>query len=184
MFRITALFLLVLGVLTAPLAPLACAGGYKHGRGKTHAEKQAAINTSAIYTGATGRAVPVRPLSALPSHFDWCDVDGKSYCTSSWNQHIPRYCGSCYIHGALAAANDRIKVQLDGRHDVMLARQVILNCGPSKGLGAGCDGGERWRTRSSAAHRKWASFIPLSHHPALSLSTGVCVQLRCVRVHA
>jgi hypothetical protein len=55
---------------------------------------------------------------------------------------VEQYCGSCYVHGALAAANDRIKLLLGGRHDVMLARQVILNCGEAHGLGAGCDGGE------------------------------------------
>lgn len=37
---------------------------------------------------------------------------------------ILRYCGSCYIHGALHAANDRIKLLLNGMHDLMLARQV------------------------------------------------------------
>ena len=79
----------------ALLAVSVSAGGYKRGHGKTHEEKQAAINTSAIYTGATARSVSVRPISSLPAHFDWCDVDGKSFCTASWNQHIPKYCGSC-----------------------------------------------------------------------------------------
>ena len=84
-----------LALLTVTFAPVVSAGGYKRGHGKTHEEKQAAINTSAIYTGATARPVPVRAISALPAHFDWCDVDGKSFCTASWNQHIPKYCGSC-----------------------------------------------------------------------------------------
>lgn len=46
------------------------------------------------------------------------------------------------MHGALHAANDRIKLLLDGKHDLMLARQTIINCAPVYGLGAGCDGGE------------------------------------------
>jgi len=37
-----------------------------------------------------------------------------------------RYCGSCYIHGALHAANDRLKLMLNGMHDVQLARQGQL----------------------------------------------------------
>ena len=83
--------LLVLGVLFATLAPAASSGASKHGHGSSHSAKQgAAINVSAIYTGATARAVPVRSLASLPQHFDWCDVDGKSYCTASWNQHIPK----------------------------------------------------------------------------------------------
>ena len=90
--RTTVVLVLLLGALAASLAPLpVCAGGYKRGHGKTHEEKQAAINISAIYTGATARPMPVRSLAALPAHFDWCDVDGKSYCTASWNQHIPKY---------------------------------------------------------------------------------------------
>ena len=93
--RPTLLSLLLLAVWTVALASFASAGGYKRGHGKTAEEKQAAINTSAIYTGATARPTAVRPLSALPAYFDWCDVDGKSYCTASWNQHIPKYCGSC-----------------------------------------------------------------------------------------
>ena len=100
------------------------------------------IYDKSIYTGSN--AVPVKQKSRheLPSDYSWCNVDGTSYCTSSWNQHIPVYCGSCYIHGALAQANDRIKIALQGKQDVILARQVILNCGPQHGLGAGCDGGE------------------------------------------
>lgn len=26
----------------------------------------------------------------MPSDFDWCNKDGKSYCTMSRNQHIPQ----------------------------------------------------------------------------------------------
>ena len=43
----------------------------------------------------------------LPKSFDWCE---KDMCTPSWNQHIPQYCGSCYAHGSLASASDRIKI--------------------------------------------------------------------------
>lgn len=38
----------------------------------------------------------------LPAEFNWCDVDGLDLCTSSWNQHIPVYCGACWAHGALS----------------------------------------------------------------------------------
>lgn len=82
-------------------------------------------------------------MSALPPTFDWCD---QGYCTSSWNQHIPQYCGSCFAHGSLSAAQDRIKIQniKNGYKgpDVMLGRQTFLNCAPSHGLSNGCNGGE------------------------------------------
>ncbi|TMW67128.1 hypothetical protein Poli38472_012244 [Pythium oligandrum] len=85
----------------------------------------------------------VLELSSFPSKFDWCD---QGYCTPSWNQHIPQYCGSCFAHGALSAAQDRIKIlhKKQGYEgpDVMLGRQSFLNCAPAHGLSDGCGGGE------------------------------------------
>ncbi|OQR96119.1 cathepsin B, cysteine protease family C01A [Thraustotheca clavata] len=82
-------------------------------------------------------------LSKFPKHYDWCDL---GMCTSSWNQHIPQYCGSCFAHGSLSSANDRIKIlhhKLGYKGpDVMLGRQSFLNCAPGHGLSEGCKGGE------------------------------------------
>ena len=85
-----------------------------------------------------------RELQQLPPHLDWCE---RGFCVPSWNQHVPQYCGSCYAHGALSSAQDRIKI-LNARRrkftgaDVMLGRQSFLNCAPGHGLSTGCDGGE------------------------------------------
>ena len=65
-------------------------GHGQHGHEKTAEEKDAVLNASSIYTGATARSLPLRSWSTLPASFDWCDVDGVSYCTASWNQHIPK----------------------------------------------------------------------------------------------
>ena len=46
-------------------------------------------------------------LVTMPQEQDWCH---KDFCTASWNQHIPQYCGSCFAHGALSSAQDRIKI--------------------------------------------------------------------------
>jgi hypothetical protein len=84
-----------------------------------------------------------KEIESFPSQLDWCE---KGFCVPSWNQHIPLYCGSCFAHGAMSAAQDRIKIMNRKRGytgaDVMLGRQSFLNCAPGHGLSDGCDGGE------------------------------------------
>ncbi len=82
-------------------------------------------------------------VSTLPKEFTWLDVDGKNLLAPSWNQHIPQYCGSCWLHGTLSMIQDRLKIQKKGiGPDVMLARQSLLNCAAFHDYGAGCDGGD------------------------------------------
>lgn len=44
----------------------------------------------AVYTGSIGD-FSRRPQSPLPEEWDWCNTpeEHRSFCTSSWNQHIP-----------------------------------------------------------------------------------------------
>jgi len=83
---------------------------------------------------------------ALPASFDWRNVNGQNLVTSDWNQHIPQYCGGCWIHGTLSALNDRIKVMRRGQFpDVRLGRQSLINCVPDpsgQGPPPGCNGGD------------------------------------------
>lgn len=83
---------------------------------------------------------PAEYMSAqdLPDELNWCDKDGVNYCTTSRNQHIPQYCGSCWAHGTVSALGDRIKIARKAKGtDINLAVQHILNCG---GVGS-CYGG-------------------------------------------
>ena len=53
---------------------------------------------------------PTQLLSAkhLPRNFDWSDVDGQNLIVTSWGQHQPIYCGSCWVHGTLSMVRLRI----------------------------------------------------------------------------
>lgn len=92
-----------------------------------------------------GRPEPINRINEdnrLPTNFDWCK-NGQNTCTPSWNQHIPVYCGSCYLHASLSTAQDRITIRSRGRRaPVMLSRQTYLNCGMQLGFSYGCGGGE------------------------------------------
>ena len=74
--------------------------------------------------------------------FTWCNYTGENHCTPSWNQHIPKYCGSCFLHATLSMLNDRLKIHKRGGMDVMLSRQTFLNCATPRNISGGCDGGD------------------------------------------
>jgi len=87
----------------------------------------------------------------LPQVWDWCNMNGKSYCTMSRNQHLPQYCGSCWIHGAVSALADRIKIARNAsRADINLSVQHVLNCIDEGSChGGSIDGVYRWLHRMS-----------------------------------
>jgi hypothetical protein len=119
---------------------LVVSAGRNHDRYERHRE---AVKNKDKYPGCCVEPVSLHAHASLPHNFDWCNVDGKSFCAPSWNQHQPKYCGACYIHGTLSALNDRLKIMRNGEGiDILLARQVILNCGQKHGFGNGCHGGE------------------------------------------
>ncbi|KAG2529842.1 hypothetical protein JM16_001775 [Phytophthora kernoviae] len=77
-------------------------------------------------------------LKDLPKTWDWRNVNGKNYVTWDKNQHIPKYCGSCWAQGTTSALSDRISIMRNASWpEIALSPQVLINCH----AGGTCNGG-------------------------------------------
>jgi len=66
-------------------------------------------------------------------------MNGINYLSWNKNQHIPRYCGSCWAQGSTSAIADRFNIlnQLQTTSPVSINAQVVVNAQ----AGGSCDGG-------------------------------------------
>ena len=75
---------------------------------------------------------------SLPKIWDWRDVNGVNYLSWTVNQHIPKYCGSCWAQATTSALADRFIVADRTKYaNLALSPQVIVNCR----AGGSCEGG-------------------------------------------
>lgn len=75
----------------------------------------------------------------LPASWDWRNVDGVNYITWTKNQHLPRYCGSCWAESVTSILADRIMIASQGKRLTLgLSPQALINCE----MGGSCGGGD------------------------------------------
>ena len=84
------------------------------------------------------------PCNNMPDEFSWYAFHGKGLLTQNHNQHIPNYCGACWLFSGAAMLADRIKIARSATvtaigPDIEMAHQTILNC--AKRLSGTCANG-------------------------------------------
>jgi cathepsin X len=77
-------------------------------------------------------------VKALPKSHDWRNVSGKNWLSWTRNQHLPKYCGSCWAQATTSSLSDRINIVRNRTWpDMSLSPQVMINCK----VGGDCGGG-------------------------------------------
>ena len=88
------------------------------------------------------------PLTDPPAFLDWGNMNGVDFLTAPRNQHMPIWCGACWIFSATSAVADRLNIARNRTWpNIILAPQPILSCYDTDPTNIqGCQGGDHMNT--------------------------------------
>ena len=87
-------------------------------------------------------------LSDYPESLDWGNINGIDYLTAPRNQHMPIWCGACWVFSATSAVADRLNILRNRAWpNIILAPQPVLSCYDYDQENIqGCRGGDHMNT--------------------------------------